>query len=41
MAQPLDLRIVGNQNLDTLAPDVRDLMINMEISTAEASRFRG
>ena len=35
MAQALDLRILANQNLDVLAPDARDLMINMQISTAE------
>ena len=36
MSQALDLRIVSHWNLETLAPDVRDLMMNMEVSTLEA-----
>ena len=30
MAQPLDHRILANQNLNVLAPDVRGLLLNME-----------
>ncbi|CAE7430203.1 unnamed protein product, partial [Symbiodinium sp. KB8] len=39
MARGLDLRIVSHWNLETLAPDVRDLMINMDVSTVEALRM--
>ena len=41
MARGLDLRIVSHWNLETLAPDVRDLMINMDVSTVEALLLGG